>query len=269
MPSLTARPLFAADGLLVREVTCDGVDGPRPADEGVEDARVILVERGRFTFEDAAARGVASPLAGLFLPDGHAYRIRHIEGGDVCVALQGDVSRALVEAGPVLRRVTTGSYIRVRRLAARLRQGVPFTRLAVEEIVLSALSQPHGRAAAPGLRDRAIADIIAWELETRVDARLSLGLLAGKAGVSVFHACRVFKRVTGLSIHRYHQEIRLRHALAWLLETSRPIAAIAVEVGFSNQAHLTNMFRRRFHTTPASARANGGRGLDSLESQRR
>jgi len=263
MPRLTARPIYRADGLLIRRVTCDGVDEARPADEGVEDARVILVARGRFTFQDDSGRGVASPAVGLFLPDGHTYRIRHIDGGDVCVALRGEICRALVDAGPVLRRVPTGGYLRARDLAARLARGEPFARLAVEEVLTSALTRPCQPESGTTTRATSVADAIAYELERDVDARLTLDVVARKAGVSIFHACRVFKQVMGLSIHRYHQEIRLQHTLAWLLDTDRSIAEIAVDCGFANQGHLTNVFRRRFHTTPGCVRANGGRELMS------
>jgi AraC-like DNA-binding protein len=263
MPRLTARPLFRADQLQIRRVTCDGVDEAHPADEGVEDARVILVARGRFTFQDAGGRGIASPAVGLFLPDGHTYRIRHIDGGDICVALQGEICRALVEAGPVLRRVPTTGYICTRDLAARLARGEPFTRLAVEEILTSALTRPSPPVSGSTSRARSVAEAIAYELERDVDARLTLDVVARKAGVSIFHACRVFKQMKGLSIHRYHQEIRLHHALAWLLDTDRSIAEIAVECGFANQGHFTNVFRRRFRTTPGCVRATGGRGLIS------
>jgi AraC family transcriptional regulator len=258
MPGLTATPLFATDGLLLRRVACDGVDEPRPVEEGADDARVILVLRGRFTFRDTAVRAVASPAVGLCLPDGHTYRIRHVDGeGDLCVALQGDLCRTLVASGPTVRRVSARSYLRVRKLAATLALGEPLTRLAVEETFCAALAPADASPRRIRAREHAVAETIAYEIERNVEARLALVALAKKAGVSVFHACRVFKQVTGVSIHRYHQEIRLWHALAWLLDSDRPIAGIAVDLGFANQGHLTNLFRRRFHTTPGRVRRSG------------
>jgi AraC family transcriptional regulator len=260
MPRLTAIPLFASDGLLLRRVACDGIDEPRPVDEGADEARVILVLRGRFTFRDAAGGAVASPAVGLCLPNCHTYRIRHIDGeGDLCVALEGDLCHTLVASGPTVRRVPAQSYLRVRELVATLTLGEPLTRLTVEEIFCAALAPADASPRRIRAREHAVAEAIAYQLERNVEARMALVALAKQAGVSVFHACRVFKQVTGVSIHRYHQEIRLRHALAWVLDSDRSIARIAVDLGFANQGHLTNMFRRRFHTTPGRVRRNGPR----------
>jgi transcriptional regulator GlxA family with amidase domain len=86
---------------------------------------------------------------------------------------------------------------------------------------------------------------------------LNLGDLAQAAQVSVFHACRAFRRARGTTIARFRQDVRLRHALALLMDTSRTIAEIACEVGFANHAHLTNRFVLRFGLTPAEARRRG------------
>lgn len=52
-------------------------------------------------------------------------------------------------------------------------------------------------------------------------------------------------------------EVRLRHALAGLLDTAEPVAQIAAGTGFASQAHLTTRFRRRFGVTPAACRREG------------
>jgi AraC family transcriptional regulator len=258
MPRLRGRPLFASDGLLVRRVVCDGVDGPRPAEEGAEAPSVIFVLHGRFTFRDACVRAVASPAVGLFLRDQHTYQIRHVDGeGDLCLALRGDVCRALVAAGPTVRHIPVECDLRMRVLAGTLAGGMPLTQLAVEEGFCRALAPGDAVPRSLRPRDYAVAQVIAYEIEQRVGDRLGLSALAENAGASVFHACRVFKRATGVSIHGYQQEVRLRHALALLLDSDHAIARIAVDLGFANQAHLTNLFRRRFRVTPGRVRRSG------------
>jgi len=258
MPRLTAEPLFAAEGLRVRRVTCDGVDEILDAEERSDDAQLILVLQGRFAFQDSRTRAIASPSTALFLDDGHRYRIRHLEGGDVCVALQGDLCAALGASGPTARAISAESYVRMQGLAAKLGSTKPVSRLEVEETLCTALApEPAATAPTRRARDREMAGAIAYRLERDVDARLALRDLVAGSGNSLFHACRVFRRETGFSIHRYQQEIRLRHALALLLDTDRPVALIAAELGFANQGHLTNLFRRRFRTTPARARKQG------------
>jgi AraC family transcriptional regulator len=44
-----------------------------------------------------------------------------------------------------------------------------------------------------------------------------------------------------------------------LRETEQSIAAVALEVGFSSQSHLTTAFRQRFAMTPAQYRIDCGR----------
>jgi transcriptional regulator GlxA family with amidase domain len=39
-----------------------------------------------------------------------------------------------------------------------------------------------------------------------------------------------------------------------LLDTERPVAEIALETGFSDQSHLTRVFRRALGETPAALR---------------
>jgi len=129
----------------------------------------------------------------------------------------------------------------------------------VEEDLALALGSAERPAANAPRRDRAIAEAVRYTIDLWHDSRLGLADLAAAAGVSVFHACRAFRRATGNSIHRHRQETRLRHALALLLDTELPLAQVALEAGFSNQGHLGNRFRRRFGLTPGAARTSEGR----------
>jgi AraC family transcriptional regulator len=143
--------------------------------------------------------------------------------------------------------------MRVFALVERLAAPEPIDRLAVEETLHFALASQEDRGGVSP-RDRATAEAIAYAVDLRFDEHLTLDELAEIAGISVFHACRAFRRVRNTSIHRYQQTVRLRHALALLRDTSRPLAQVAVDTGFANQGHLGNAFHRRFGVTPARAR---------------
>lgn len=59
----------------------------------------------------------------------------------------------------------------------------------------------------------------------------------------------------------YHQtvgqmirQLRVEYASQELVETDRPLAEIALEAGFSDQSHFSNIFRRLTGTTPSQAR---------------
>jgi AraC-like DNA-binding protein len=74
----------------------------------------------------------------------------------------------------------------------------------------------------------------------------------------VFHTCRVFRATTGYTIHGFRRELRLRHALARILDGGGTLTTIAADTGFASQSHLTNLFRARFGITPAKARTRAG-----------
>jgi AraC family transcriptional regulator len=82
----------------------------------------------------------------------------------------------------------------------------------------------------------------------------NLDEVAGAAGLSKYHLERVFKRATGLNLHTYMVLIRLDRAKQILSTTLRPIAEIALELGFSDQSHFTNVFKRFLGVTPHAYR---------------
>ncbi|HSN28355.1 MAG TPA: helix-turn-helix domain-containing protein, partial [Kofleriaceae bacterium] len=103
--------------------------------------------------------------------------------------------------------------------------------------------------------ERDLAHALAHELRLRFADATPLSEIAEAAHASVFHACRVFRRAFGTTLHAYRRELRLRHALAQLIDSDAPLAAIAAGAGFASQSHLTNLFRARFATTPGAVRA--------------
>jgi len=57
------------------------------------------------------------------------------------------------------------------------------------------------------------------------------------------------RRELGVSPHAFRVLARLNLA-RHLLRRGEPIAAVAADAGFSDQSHLTRLFRRTFGTTP-------------------
>jgi AraC-like DNA-binding protein len=82
----------------------------------------------------------------------------------------------------------------------------------------------------------------------------TLAELAAPLGVSPFHLARLFRRVTGSSIHQYRLELRLREAHGRLLDGERDLTALALDLGFADHAHFANAFRRRYGAPPSRVR---------------
>lgn len=90
----------------------------------------------------------------------------------------------------------------------------------------------------------------------------SLGLqdICCAAGVSAPYLIRAFKHEYGLTPHAYLVNCRIEFARSQLRK-GRPIAAVAFEAGFADQAHLQRAFKRIVAATPGQYRA--GRVCDT------
>jgi AraC family transcriptional regulator len=92
-------------------------------------------------------------------------------------------------------------------------------------------------------------------VEAHLDDDLSLTVLANVACLSPYHFSRSFKQATGVGPQRYVIQRRLERAKGLLRRTSQPLAQIAQEVGFADQSHLSQIFRREVGMTPGRFRA--------------
>jgi AraC-like DNA-binding protein/CheY-like chemotaxis protein len=81
-----------------------------------------------------------------------------------------------------------------------------------------------------------------------------LAMIAQEAGVSRWHLCRIFKRVTGLSLKRFLTRRRLQAAKALLREPGVPIHQVASRVGYRDASHFDRVFRRWEGQTPSRYR---------------
>ncbi len=92
------------------------------------------------------------------------------------------------------------------------------------------------------------------ELFQRFREPLQLADLARTAHASPFHLCRIFKRASGLSVHRYQTRLRLLEGLDALVERDVPLAELALDLGFSSHSHFTDAFRRELGMAPSAFR---------------
>lgn len=83
---------------------------------------------------------------------------------------------------------------------------------------------------------------------------LRIDEIAAEAGVHAAHLAVVFRRAHRQPLGSYMRRLRVDWAADRLLDTDAPIAAVACEAGFADQAHLTRCFRQMLGTTPAAYR---------------
>lgn len=83
---------------------------------------------------------------------------------------------------------------------------------------------------------------------------LDIHVLAGLAGCSPFHLCRIFREGTGQSLRQFRLQQRLGTALGRLAEGETDLAALACDLGFSSHSHMTEAFRRMLGSSPSELR---------------
>ena len=98
-------------------------------------------------------------------------------------------------------------------------------------------------------------------IDTRPANQLDIGVLAAACGISGRHLMRGFKAATGMTVHRYIEQVRMERAKRLLSTTRLPLETIAGEVGFSSGSHMSSafvraqgmppsVFRQQFHSRP-------------------
>jgi len=291
MPAAQQHLLFETGLLRVVDYRCQGHDGVA---EQAQEHEIVLPRSGSYLRRDASGHCVADANHVLFFHRGQTFDIHHPHaGGDRSTdfALKGDAALELVRhfdprvddhahrpfsvGGFTLRRPVTG--LALNRLTAAARSSRAEALLLEESALLllgSILRQAHaahqdhvlGLEAGSPAEHREAAARVKLLLREELSRKLSLQELAGQAGYSPYHLCRLFKRQTGLSIHRYRQHLRLCESLDLLVEfPQRSVAEIAHGLGFASHSHFSTAFHGHFALTPRAFRQRtNGRSLQEL-----
>jgi AraC-like DNA-binding protein len=182
-------------------------------------------------------------------PHGFRKRVLYLDAEVIDTGLIGPAVDAPALDDPVLRT-------RVHQLHRALE--TPGTGLEAESrlALIGDRIRQHLRAPAPPPAP----DRLAADLRDLLDARMVAGLALRDAAAQL-HAhpaqlVRAFTRAFGLPPHRYLTGRRIEAARRRLL-TGEPVAQVAVDVGFHDQAHLHRHFTRLVGTTPGRY-AQGG-----------
>lgn len=130
--------------------------------------------------------------------------------------------------------------------------------MTVEEIVLLLLDRVNGAPSTfqRSKRARGVVHEAECLLAGNFEQSLDLVTIAKRVGVSPYHLCRVFREYTGLAVHQYLRQLRIRHGLERVCESEVPLSRIAVELGFTHHSHFTSAFRRDFEITPSQLRSS-------------
>ena len=120
-------------------------------------------------------------------------------------------------------------------------------------VLLRAALDDDARRDEPGGPTRLLIRRTKEFLEAEFANRIRLSQVARAVGASPAYLTDVFRRVEGVSLHRYVVQLRLARALVELPHAD-DLTALALEVGFSSHSHFSAAFRRAFECTPSEFR---------------
>jgi AraC family transcriptional regulator len=201
-----------------------------------------------------------SPSSFLYHPPGEVHsethydrvvRILTIEPTEHLLAHVGEYARTLAgphefRAGPLLRLAA--------RLYREFRSDDPVAPLAMEGIALELLAGACRHASSrPSSPPRWLCSVIDL-LHERCRENLALGAIAETVGVHPAHLARTFRRCTGCTIGDYVRNLRTEQACQELRASDRPLAEIALALGYADQSHFATSFKRQTGMTPGAFR---------------
>jgi AraC family transcriptional regulator len=268
---LPKRTLAAGDGWSMHEIVCRAGPSDRPFEEQHDGFSVAAVLEGSFTYRSDAGHGLLYPGALLLGNNGSCFECGHAHGiGDRCISLNVHEEEFSEVAA------TTASTSRFRFSAPRLPSSRALPVLAhmealffaasslrseervlqIIECVIAVMTGDRQIQAAPtGRETRRVVEAIRL-VEADAARSLELKEMAAAASMSKYHFLRVFRRLTGMTPHRYLVSARLRRAALGLASTRRPVIAVALDAGFGDLSTFNKTFRSAFGLTPTQYRAS-------------
>jgi AraC family transcriptional regulator len=143
-----------------------------------------------------------------------------------------------------------------RRITAELRTPDTLNGLCVEALAVMLLADAARVKSRDGNGNR----VPAWLklardlLHDRWRDGLNLSQVAASVCMHPVHFTRMFRRYYGQSVGAYVRRLRLDWAVRELESSERPISAVALEAGYSDQSHFTRECKRHYGFTPAAYR---------------
>lgn len=262
------RGRITAGGITVHDILCaeDRTGFAAPGRAGAY--TVVLTRSGGYLRRIAGEEFFADATGGYLTRPGDVHQVAHPAGpGDRSSEIR--VGAALFadrfDGPPRSRRLTvTGATdVRHRELLAAARRGTDAFELADRlHRLLDAVAADAGhwradtgaRPATARAHARLVRDTCALLAGGPPALRLPLEDLARGVGASPHHLSRVFRAVTGSSLTRYRNELRIRAVLHAMEEGEDSLRTLAHAYGFADQAHLTRLCRGQTGRPPGALR---------------
>ena len=276
------RPLYKSPIISVHDYCCH-IERSGPGAEEESDANnIVLMRHGAFARHFGRRTTTADVNQAVFFSRESTYRVSHpADCGDrgtvftVSPRVLNDIVRELdpsIDDHPdqPFRFFTgpcdSGVFWRHRELVQRLESPDPLeplwadvTALQLVADVLESAFVKHGVTRKPKREGTDVDHAERTEaaktyLASRMSERVTLDEVAHAVHASPFHLARIFQQQTGVPVHRYLMQLRLRASLERLAAGTSDLTELALELGFSSHSHFTDAFRREFGKAPSEIR---------------
>lgn len=232
---------------------CDIPGGTRFRRHGHDAVHLVAVVAGGFVERAGGGLEDVGPGTVRLSPPAH-HHIDFAPRGARCLVIELDAGVIVPPSRSVFLRDDGTLTPLVARLAALTRRRDPGRELAADaaaaELVAQVRRCQEGRRGGPPPPWLARARDLLHDL----DPPPALGPLAGMVGVHRVTLARAFRDHFGCPVGAYARRVRLERARRLLARSDLPLAAVAAEAGFSDQAHLTRACRAAFGRTPGDLR---------------
>jgi AraC family transcriptional regulator len=143
------------------------------------------------------------------------------------------------------------------RLYNEYRNRDAWSALAIDGLLLEILAElSRQKAKAQNRQIHGWLDEVKETLASRVADTPSLAELAEDVGVHPVHLAREFRKRFDCTIGEFVRRRRVEMACEQMASSSLPMAEIALSLGFCDQSHFSNTFKRLTGMTPATYRAS-------------
>ena len=227
-------------------------------------AFLTFVIEGTFRERCGARSIVCRPGALRFLPAGEVHenefesRVRCFHVWIDAAVLDGLDRRSVVPRRPAEISGLGATWL-ANRLYAEFSREDTASGIAVEGLILEILAEIARSESKP---DPAL--IPRWLkrateiVEARFLERLSLAEIASEVGVHYVHLSRQFHKYNRVTVGELIRKRRIQYASHLLAHSATPLAEIALVCGFSDQSHLSFLFKRYMGMSPSKFRRLAG-----------
>jgi AraC family transcriptional regulator len=150
------------------------------------------------------------------------------------------------------------------RVARELPARDPISSLAIEGLMLTLLAEAASSAESSRGGPPRWLPVAVDYIRAHYRDRLDHDALSRVAGVHPTHLARAFHRHMRCTVTGYVHRLRIEWAREQLARGDDPLADVALDAGFADQAHLARVFRRATGVTPSEyrrrSRRSRGRG---------